>query len=188
MRRVPSYYCPAGIERPAHIVCRAPSRQNGPDGGQGDVYGFAFEDGQRWHKAGDSGWWCCVDGVAPYNTLRTDRLPGSVVVGQFLIPVLLALDGSCCIGYVAADGFRIPQKYQAVVARLQECLHYQGKLTEAHAALAVELIGINHHLSIHEIEAGEWLPVSLVWPIIEAACGITPSVLAQLEAAQNADK
>jgi hypothetical protein len=162
--------------------------QRGPDGEQGNIYGFAYEDGQRWHKASDAGWWCCVDGVVPTSTIRTDRLPGSVLVGPFLIPVLLALDGSCCVGYVAADGFRIPQKYQAVVAKLQELLHYQGKLTEAHAALAVELIGINHHLTIHEIEAGEWLPVALVWQIIEAASGITPDVKAQLEAAGNGGK
>jgi hypothetical protein len=104
------------------------------------------------------------------------------MVGPFLIPVLLSLDGSCSIGYVAADGFRIPAKYQACVARLQEALHYVGKLTEAHAALAVELIGLNHHLTIHEIEAGEWLPLYLVWPIIEAASGITPEIKAQAEA------
>jgi hypothetical protein len=180
MRRVPSYFCPAGVDRPSHIVCRAPSDQAGPGGVLGSVYGFPYEDGQRWHKAGDTGWWCCVDGVHPAATLRVDRMPGSVMVGPFLVPVLLALDGSCCVGYVSAEGFKIPQKYQAIVARLQECLHYQGRLTEAHAALAVDLIAINHHLTIHEIEAGEWLPIAQVWPIIEAASGITPEVKARL--------
>jgi hypothetical protein len=56
-----------------------------------------------------------------------------------------------------------------------------GELDEAALqALAVELLAVNHHISLGELVAGGWLLKPMILDIVLAACSITPQMRAQL--------
>lgn len=106
----PRWYCPVGVERPAHVpypggIALLPGV--GPDvaadgEGGGTIYGGPFEPGEPGWTVTDAGWWVNLDGVAPQQLVRLETHPRilrwATVQGEhpdhwWRVPVLLTPQG-----------------------------------------------------------------------------------------------
>lgn len=179
----PIYYCPTGVQRPAHIRDTAPvntSESGSPDGGSGLCYGGRYEAGD-WQQT-SAGWWYCLrcppDQLGRY-TLRTDAIPGFPVAG-WIVPRIL--DRNCCaaVGYYGANGWQIPEHLTNVVERMRSILDYTGSVQDWHAGLAFDLLAINHHISMHEVERVRLLDRSTIIAVLFAAADLDPETMASL--------
>lgn len=171
--RGPAYYCPPGVDRPAHIRSPAPMRLEpgaGPDGLGGTCYGRGFYPHERdqW-KLDASGWWANLVEVSPRELLRADALPGIIVAG-WTVPVLLAGEASKH-GWWDRDGYHVPDELVGLVALLQGLLDYTGPVSIEHAALAASILQRNHHATWCEFTALGPLTSPLAWMVIQGASG-----------------
>jgi hypothetical protein len=184
----PSYYCPAGVARPAHIKQRAPARQIGPDEAEGMIYGRPYDPSEVWTKT-DAGWWVCLDGVEPRDMMRVNAMPG-ITVGQWVVPHLMRLDLTPAIGHFGPSGLVVPRNIAPIIERLR-AVSCTGRVEFAHAQLAADILALNYHVSLHEIGLSEWMPMHRVWEFIDAATGCTKEQRTELErvitAAEAAD-
>jgi hypothetical protein len=176
----PSYYCPPGIDRPAHIKQRhGVPRQRGPDGLEGTVYGRPYDPMTDMWTQTDAGWYVCLDGVEPRDLMRVNSMPG-ITVGQWVVPHLMRLDLTPVVGHFGPGGLIVPRHIAPIIERLRavECT---GAVEFAHAQLAADILALNYHVSMHEIGLAEWLPLYQVWELLDAAVGCTREQRTELE-------
>ncbi len=175
----PLYYCPPGVERPAHIRALAPNQLvagAGPDQGGGVTYGGAYEPQENYHQA-PSGWWCCLTGVGPRDLLRANAVPGFAIAG-WMIPQVLRPDGqgTAAVGFWTDAGFRVPAHLEPVVHALRALLDYTGPIAEEHARLAADLLAVNYHVTLFELGHLAVLTNAFSWAVLSAASGIPPEM------------
>lgn len=174
----PRYYCPPGVDRPAHIAAVAPNALvdgAGPLGLGGCTYGGAWEGPPRaWHAA-PGGWWVSLDDVAPRDLLRTDARSGHLVDG-WVVPAIVGVDGCALHGYWTAEGFRLPEGDVELVERLRGVLDLSGPITITAelAQLAVAVLARNYRVTLVELGILRVATPSWVWRSLKAACGVPP--------------
>lgn len=174
----PAYYCPEGVSRPEHIKQRAPARQIGPDGKEGMVYGRPYDQTEAWSLT-DAGWWVCLDGVEPRDLMRVNSMPG-LTVGPWVVPHLMRLDLTPVVGHFGPGGLVVPRHIAPIIERLRN-VSCTGQVEFEHAQLAADIIALNYHVTLHEIGMAEWLPLPMVWELIDAAIGCTKQQRTELE-------
>ena len=179
----PLYYCPPGIERPAHISDTAPvntSLSGSPDGAPGLCYGGSYEPGD-WVQS-PAGWWyllrCQAEQLGRY-TLRTDAVPGFPVRG-WIVPRILDRNGCAAVGYYGATGWQVPEHLAGIVERMRAILDDKGSVQERHASLAFDLLAINHHISMIELERIQLLDRQTIIAILFAAADLDPDTVAAM--------
>lgn len=179
----PLYYCPPGIERPAHIRDTAPvntSVSGSPDGAPGLCYGGSYEPGE-WVQAAP-GWWYCLrcqaEQLGKY-TLRADAIPGFPVRG-WVVPRILDRHGCAAVGYFGATGWQVPAHLSGIVERMRAILDDKGAVTEQHAALAFDLLAINHHISLIELERIQLLDRATIIAVLLNAADFDPETASAL--------
>ena len=130
------------------------------------------------------GWWCILGDVTPESLHRVDATPGSVITGlqrnhRWHIPALVTYEtgrGYCsALQPVYLDGeWRIPSRFRDLIDRLVNVfirvLGDAEPTNDEKLALAVEILSINYHITIAELEHFEWLTPDLCWKI--CACTI----------------
>lgn len=179
---LPCWYVPAGAPHPAHVPRISPQQLaagGGPDHSGGMAWGGPFDPAGEWMESA-AGWWFDRSTIAPERTLRTNAIPGHQV-GGWLVPVVLRYDHSPAVGYWDATGFRVPAPWDSLVERLRPAVRYVGTVVADHAQLAADLIGANHHVTMHELGAIQVLTPTFVVAVINAAAGVTPEILAAAE-------
>lgn len=78
--RLARWYCPPGVDRPAHatvpVVCRMAERGGPPGAPPGGVcYGGPIEPDEQGWKQHAGGWWFNFDGAAPMQFIKLDLHP-----------------------------------------------------------------------------------------------------------------
>ncbi len=184
----PHYYCPTGTEAPQHIRQASPIRIMsgfGPDAAKvgGTHYGGTPDWSLPWVDSGD-GWWYAVAGVHPSTMLRIDAIKG-LAVGEWIVPTLMRADGTAALGYWSAHGFIVPQPYAAVIERLRIVID-DTTYRDQHAELAVDILALNYHISIHELGEFRTLTIESVPAILRSACGV-PATWAAKQDAETSD-
>jgi hypothetical protein len=130
------------------------------------------------------GWWCALGDATPETFHRTEAIPGNLITGitkahQWHIPALLTYEpgrGYCsALEPVYLDGaWRIPARFADLIDRLvntfQSVLGDVEPSNDEKLALAVEILTVNYHVTIAELEHFEWLTPDLCWKI--CACTI----------------
>jgi hypothetical protein len=175
----PLYYADAIDKHPAHVRDTAPV--NAFDHGLagytwGGVYDPALEwlDGDGWRFA-----LRCDPHELGVFTRKLNLLP-SIAVAGWAVPTLVGLDGVPAVGYFGPNGFTVPPVYRDTVEKVQALLDYRGVITDEHAALAVVILTINHHVTIHELAAVQALTRPFVAAVIFAAAGVPPDAATML--------
>lgn len=174
MRPLPPLYAvPAGGKRPEHVrgvaPCAFPSDVPRPYA-DGATYNGVCEVNLDWREC-DGFKVAYRSDDLPGSTLRDYASPGQMVRG-WLVPRLVGLDGVAAVGYFGPNGWTIPAKYQKPVSALLDCLDWRGDVTDAHARLAADILGLNYHVSLHELEHFEVLDRDMVRLVIHAACSV----------------
>ena len=181
----PRYFCPAGVELPAHVNPIEPIRiiaGFGPDAAKagGMHYGGTPDWESVWMDTGE-GWWLSIAGVHPSSMMRVDAIRG-FAVGEWVVPTLLRADGTAAIGYWSARGFCVPSPYAAVIERLR-IVRDDTSYNDMHAALAVDILALNYHVSIHELGEMRALTVEFVTDVLRSASGV-PALWARKQDAE----
>jgi hypothetical protein len=196
----PSYYCPPGIERPKHCAFVAPARLVegvGPDAdGGGLYYGAAPYDPltkDQWFPTkqlddGTGGWWVYFLGDDPSFLARLRLMDGPVVVNgggicSWIVPQLLRWHPASKLASAVPEVFRNyewqpPEHLANLMVKLKAMLLFgmvEGMpiIEDKEAiALAVDILALNYHISLHELTLKGWLTEDLVSKVIEAAGGV----------------
>lgn len=184
----PWYYCPDGIAPPPHIRRVSPIRIRqgfGPDAAKvgGIHYGGTPDWSLPWIDSGD-GWFYAVAGMHPTAMLRTEAIKG-LAVGDWIVPTLMRHDGTALVGYWSTRGFTVPEPFAGVIDRLR-IIRDDTTYRDQHAELAVDILALNYHVSIHELGEMRALTIKTVPAILRAACGF-PAVWADKMDAEVAD-
>lgn len=175
----PLYLVAEGVNRPQHIqgVAPAPLVDGVPLPCRGATYNGAAFEAMEWKDSGQ-GWHVAYRHESlPASTFRENAIRGHLVRG-WLVPLLVDLNGVAAVGYFGPNGWTIPQKYQKQVSALLDCLDYKGEVTDAHARLAADILSLNYHVSLVELEHFQVLDRVMVSAVIFAACGVPPEAAA----------
>ncbi len=179
--RLPVYYCPPTVPRPAHIRAEAPNQLldgMGPDRLGGITYGDIWRPEQVWHQT-SAGWWACLDGVTTRDLMRTAALAGLPVVDAqgrtWLVPRIIGLDGAPAVGYWTPTGFAVPADLALLVDELRAMSDAgpAGPVTAAMAALAARLIEVNYHATLHELGIWQAFTPNVVLSVVMAGYSMT---------------
>lgn len=198
-----------------HIHIHGAVPEAAPDGAAGTVFGGPAlpADRERWvqHPAG---WWLLPGAHRPQDLVRLETSPriqrwylvqGALPSHWWRVPVLLTPadpkdPGNPDKGSVSAldrirhrGGWSAPEALRSAQERLLAVtLGYElaGTLEERNAAvvaLAVDLLGLGHHVTEFELDTYGWLTESLVDRVLIAAAertdALAPSEVLRLDAA-----
>ena len=197
-----AYYCPPGISPPQYfpwrglvggqgLIPRAPDgRQLSPDGKPGLFYGAGiYDSGSLPHwKESSLGWWINAAGKGPQHCARQRLMPrGTTVEGitpdhRWYVPQLLEHHPEALLVCAADEIYRggkmqVPQHLEKTIDHLRMLVLSGMQETptipdDDVIALAVDILALNYHISIIELDLLGWLSSSLVQRIITAASGI----------------
>ncbi len=194
----PCYYVPAGVTKPAHCPWLAPAQLDAaasPDGTDGFYWGGAPYDPRErelWHKTLD-GWWLNIAGRDPGHLARLTLIPGPVLVGtnemhMWMVPQLLRWHPEAALVSAIPEVLRVskdggyawapPEHLAPIMDRLRAMLLLGVSDTipiisdDDARDLAISVLALNYHVSIHELAIAEWLNTDFVRRIIEAASGV----------------
>jgi hypothetical protein len=193
MSLAPRWYCPPGVDLPAHArrlhpVGLLPGR--GPDQAGGTCWGGAYvPDEPGWIKA-PAGWWYHPGDAQPEHLIRGGMNPvllhwkvitGAIPDQSWMVPVLLRpLAGSVPPIYVpAVDQVRQGGRWtiapeiaglcdRALITLHDICLAGEtAELAEDRLLDYVgDILGLAYHVSRFELEAHGWLSKALVMRVL----------------------
>lgn len=195
--RFPLYYVPPGKQRPAHIVHQGGIRvvdgvgpeDAGPDERGGTVFGSAWDPRALplWRKTQD-GWWLAMGTATPVQLARLAPLDGAIVPahqpGQsWLVPRLLHWrDGHGLVSAVPNEyrdyQWQPPLHLEPLMLRLRSVFYWErgGEVPEVPDAetvqLAVDILALNYHVSLHELTLAGWITDRLVLDVLRTAVGL----------------
>jgi hypothetical protein len=133
------------------------------------------------------GWYLSLAGCAPCDLMRLRVLDGDEVDGLlpgqvWLVPRLLQpyADGLVCVAPLELRDYawRPPLELEPLLWNLRAMIgpDIGSPLTDDQVtALAVDVLAVNYHISIHELTLGDgrpWLSQPLVVRILTVACGL----------------
>ncbi len=194
----PTYYLPAGITKPAHVPWLAPSQIDAaysPDGTDGFYWGGAPYDQRSkeyWRKTSD-GWWLNIDGRDPGHLARLTLIQGPVIVGNnelhmWMVPQLLRWHPEAALVSAIPEVLRVtkdggyawaPPEHLAPLMEKLRAMVLLGATDSVPIVsddeardLAISILALNYHVSIHELALAEWLSTELVRRVIDAASGV----------------
>jgi len=185
----PVYYCPPGVDRPAHVASLGAAQlrtEAGPDGfaSGGRTFGGCWDPAQV-YVAAPAGWGVHLPhGLAPAHLLRVDALPGFGFSG-WVLPRILNPDQTLAIPQTLRldpDGslrWEPPAGLVDLVQRLRaahdsgQTLSEQVRSAEG-TALVLDLLALSYHVSAVELSALGWLDTTLAVQVLRCACGIPP--------------
>lgn len=195
--RFPLYYLPPGMKRPVHIVHQGGGGVGasiGPDGASDDerggtIYGSAWDDRTMpmWKRT-QAGWWVAMGDATPMQLARLvpmegDLVPGSKPGHSWLVPRLLRWrDGYGLVSAVPAEfrdyQWQPPPHLEPLMVKLK-CMFYWQKDSEVPEVpddeavdLAVQILALNYHITIHELTVEGWLSDVLVLAVLRTAAGL----------------
>ena len=176
-RQPPLYLVANGTHRPAHVAgvapCLVPPEVSTPAALNCVTYNGAAFGGEEWQALSPGVWVHYRHEDLPTATQRTNASAGYRVAG-FIVPRLVGLDGVAAVGYFGPNGWTIPERYKDAVGKLLEFLDYVGPVTDDHARLAADVVGLNYHVSLAELAHFQVLDRDAILGILKAACSIPP--------------
>jgi hypothetical protein len=135
-------------------------------------------------KPTPAGWWIAMGNIRPDTLSRARGIGGRIIQGvdsshEWCVPTLLHLgpekDGrrtlTSAIPAIYRDyQWQTPKEFNEIIDRLGAWLRSSGEPDREDAmALAVDILAVNYHISIHEISAAGWFSEDLILRIISAA-------------------
>jgi hypothetical protein len=135
-------------------------------------------------KPTPAGWWIAMGNIRPHVLARARGIGGTTIAGiepdhEWCVPTLLHLGPetngrrtlTSAIPAIYRDyQWQTPAEFNEIIDRLGAWLRSSGEPDiEAAMDLAVDILAINYHISIHEISAGGWFNEDLILRIIRAA-------------------
>ena len=192
----PLYYLPPGMPRPTHLVHAGgislvenvgPADALPHEVG-GTIYGgpWAPESLPYWKKT-KAGWWVAWGDAKPHHLARLYPIDGPLIQGtgdhHWMVPKLLQFrPGFGLQSAVPAEfrdyEWRPPVHIEPLIQRLRRFALWtpDGDLPptpdDQTLQLAIDILALNYHLSIHELSVTGWLTDDLVGRILSAAIGL----------------
>jgi hypothetical protein len=132
----------------------------------------------------DAGWWIAMGNIKPESLARVRGIGGTCIPGidpehEWCVPTLLHIsnnkDGprrlTSAIPAIYKDyQWQNPAEFNAVIDRLGNYLRAEETPPREEAlALAVDILSINYHLSVHEIAIAGWFNEEFLLRVITAA-------------------
>ncbi len=178
---------------------KGPDAALGQGPGGGTVYGGAYSQGEKGWVRTEAGWWTHLGGVVPQHLIRIAPHPrivrwavvtGALAEHRWTIPVLIrpqVRDDTAEPVYVSAlerewrgdaNGWQPPRDLVEVQEQLFTVAHDLATSTDVEAMnreitdLTIDLLGIGHMVSRHEIAAGGWLSELFMLRTLAAACDV----------------
>lgn len=194
----PCYYIPVGIAKPKHCPWLAPAQlipDASPDGSDGFYWGGAPYDPRSkeyWRKTAE-GWYLLIEGRDPGHLARTAVITGPVVTGinelqLWMVPQLLRWHPEAALISAIPEVLRVnehgtyewapPAHLIGIMDRLRAMMLLGVSESvrvindEEARDLAIDILALNYHVSIHELAIAEWMSTELVKRVIEAASGL----------------
>jgi hypothetical protein len=181
-------YAPDGVHE--EVAAFVPDRLNPEVKLGGKLIGAATLDDQTrsMFKPTSAGWWVAMGHIAPHTLARVRKVPGRVISGvdpdhEWHVPTLLHIDSSStgtkrltsAIPAIYKDyQWQTPAEFHAVIDRLGNYIRAEETPPREEAlALAVEILAINYHISIHEIAVAGWMNEAFLLRVIEAAIDLS---------------
>lgn len=175
-------FAPDGV--PAEVASATdpnhPDRQIG-----GHLLGGMIDDQVRgMFTKTDAGWWIALGNIKPESLARVRGIGGICIPGidpehEWCVPILLHLsdnkDGprrltSAIPAIYKNYQWQTPAQFNAVIDRLGNYLRAEETPPREEAlALAVDILSINYHLSVHEIAIAGWFNEEFLLRVITAA-------------------
>ncbi len=196
--RFPLYYCPPGVARPEHILHRGGigvmagigPEDATPEERGGTVYGAAWDPRTLplWRKS-TAGWWVAMGTATPLHFARLAPIDGALVPaheeGQsWLVPRLLRWrDGHglvCAVPHEFRDyQWQAPAYLEPLMLRLRSVFLWtpDGEVPLVPdpevVQIAVDVLALNYHVSLHELTLAGWLTDRLVLDVLHSAVDLT---------------
>lgn len=151
----------------------------------------------RWTKT-SAGWWILMDAVRPEHFARMRTMAGLGVDGategqKWLIPQLLRWDPTsilvCAADEIYKDGsWQPPAHLQGILETLRAMALAEIQPTRAVSdpealALGVEILALNYHISLVELDLAGWMTSGFLSRILRTAMG-EQALLASLRTMQ----
>jgi len=198
MTQVPIYpavFCPDGVPRPPHIRHVTPfgtTAEGSPstDRKAGTLWSPVSIDNIRgpWieTKGKGGGWWVALgDTTQPRHLARIRIMSGDTVFTErrvpFIVPQLLRWHPTA--GVLSAltleyrdYAWKTPAEFEAISQRVRDAVESPadapGLPNDDVLALAVDLLAINYHISIHELTLMGWMDELFMARVVMAAAGV----------------
>jgi hypothetical protein len=193
----PLYYLPPDVPRPGHVVHQgviSVLRHVGPEDAAehergGVILGGPWDDRAAglWRRT-QAGWWVAMGGAAPEHLARLAPMDGPIVNGhlaghRWMVPRLMRWrDGHGLVSAVPNEfrdyAWQAPAALEPLMLRLRTLFYWQrgGEIPEVPDGetvdIAVDLLALNYHVSIHELTIAGWLSDRFVLDILRAAVGL----------------
>lgn len=190
----PRWYIPPGIPMPTHLPPLPRLHvlpEHGPGGCDDGERGGVVVSADGWvpARAGcfrktRAGWWVDLGGTAPQGLARLSVTAGTAIPmggGHLLVPHLLRVDPDAGLVYAGTTEFRDyawqpPQAIAELLWKIKAVVQWQDGHDplddDAVTSLAVAVLAVNYHLSIHELAITGWLTSDLVTRILVIASGL----------------
>jgi hypothetical protein len=135
-------------------------------------------------KPTPAGWWIAMGHIRPDVLSRARGIGGRIVPGvdsshEWCVPTLLHLgpdkNGVPCLTSAIPAVYRdyqwqTPSEFHEIIDRLATWLRPGSEtVLDDSMELAIAILSINYHISIHEISAAGWFSEDLILRIISAA-------------------
>ncbi len=135
-------------------------------------------------KKTEAGWWIALGNIKPWSLARARGIGGTCIKGitpehEWCVPKLLHLERgkglTCAIPAIFKDyQWQTPKEFHAVIDRLGSYLRSEEEPTREEAlALAVDILAINYHISVHEIALAGWFNEDFLLRVISAAVDLS---------------
>ena len=189
----PIYYIPPEVPPPLHIRRYAPIALLpgiGPEGAEpaelgGVMIGVPFSPGiGQMLRRTKAGWWIAMGDAQPHDLARVRGIPGPIIEGKdpaqlWRVPTLLKIDPSLpgltsSLPSVYRDyQWQSPIEFQDIQDRLGAYHNRDDRPSiEEEQQLAIDILAVNYHLSIHELAFSGWMDENFLLRVLRAAVDI----------------